>query len=296
MAKGLLYAIILHIAIVALALFKMPEREYKIPQSSIEVGIVTKMPDMIVEEIPVVEPEPKKEPPKVKKPTIKAKPKIKPKPKARPRVKPSKHKRKLSPKIKKPKKPKKKLSKEEIAKRKEWREKKRKEAEERKIIEEEKRQVLEEQRKIDKEKRRKEEEVLQEILEMKRKEKAERKKRDKEFKSVLSDLEGLKSSSSGIPLSFSEASEIKRQIQRCWQIPPSASKTDKVVLKVKLHRDGSLLSATIVRGSGSGAKYRLLAESAVRAVEKCSPLQNLPPKKFNSWRDMDMSFDPQDLN
>jgi hypothetical protein len=41
--------------------------------------------------------------------------------------------------------------------------------------------------------------------------------------------------------------------------------------------------------------FRAAADSALRAVFKCSPLKNLPPEKYGSWREMELNFDPQDL-
>jgi hypothetical protein len=36
-----------------------------------------------------------------------------------------------------------------------------------------------------------------------------------------------------------------------------------------------------------------VAESARRAVDRCSPL-SLPPGKYAVWRDIDMNFHPED--
>ena len=39
--------------------------------------------------------------------------------------------------------------------------------------------------------------------------------------------------------------------------------------------------------------FRAVAESARRAVDRCSPLK-LPPGKYAIWRDIVMSFYPED--
>jgi colicin import membrane protein len=43
----------------------------------------------------------------------------------------------------------------------------------------------------------------------------------------------------------------------------------------------------------SDPTFRAVAESARRAVDRCSPLQ-LPPDKYSLWRDIVMSFYPED--
>jgi hypothetical protein len=46
-------------------------------------------------------------------------------------------------------------------------------------------------------------------------------------------------------------------------------------------------------GRMSDPTFRAVAESARRAVDRCSPLQ-LPPDKYSLWRDIVMSFYPED--
>jgi hypothetical protein len=41
--------------------------------------------------------------------------------------------------------------------------------------------------------------------------------------------------------------------------------------------------------------YRAAADSAVRATHECSPLKNLPPDKYGSWKEMELTFNPADM-
>ena len=41
--------------------------------------------------------------------------------------------------------------------------------------------------------------------------------------------------------------------------------------------------------------FRAAADSARRAVQECSPLKNLSPEKYQTWRDMEMTFNPKDM-
>lgn len=103
------------------------------------------------------------------------------------------------------------------------------------------------------------------------------------------------------PLSMSEKDAIRSQIAKCWNVPAGAKDAHEliVVLRVQLEHDGSVVN--VVLGDASKARYaadnffRAAADSAIRAVRQCSPLQNLPPDKFSTWKDMELTFDPKEM-
>ncbi len=41
--------------------------------------------------------------------------------------------------------------------------------------------------------------------------------------------------------------------------------------------------------------YRVAAETAMRAVRRCSPFDKLPKEKYDSWKEMTMTFDPSEM-
>jgi hypothetical protein len=103
------------------------------------------------------------------------------------------------------------------------------------------------------------------------------------------------------PMTISEIDAVKMQIRRCWSLPAGASDAESLIVKVRLflHRDGSLSRhPEIVDGERMmrpGEEYfRAAAESAVRAVLKCEPLR-MPPKKYERWREMVLTFDPSEM-
>ncbi len=104
-----------------------------------------------------------------------------------------------------------------------------------------------------------------------------------------------------LPLSISEKDTIKSQFLVCWSMPAGAkdAHTLAVRIKVELQEDGTVLKAAIAPDQmgryGSDMFFRAAADSALRAVHKCSPLKNLPIDKYGSWRAMELNFDPQDL-
>lgn len=104
-----------------------------------------------------------------------------------------------------------------------------------------------------------------------------------------------------MPLSISEKDTIRSQFMVCWTMPAGAkdAHTLAVRVKVELGQDGSVIKAAIAPDQmgryGSDIVFRAAADSAVRAVHKCSPLKNLPPEKYGSWREMEINFDPREM-
>lgn len=104
-----------------------------------------------------------------------------------------------------------------------------------------------------------------------------------------------------IPLSLSEIDAIRNQIQRCWRVPAGAKDAHSLIvnLRVQLRKDGSLIlveiaSRDLVRYN-TEPFFQAAVDSAIRAVRECSPIKNLPQEKYNTWRDMELSFDPHEL-
>jgi hypothetical protein len=100
-------------------------------------------------------------------------------------------------------------------------------------------------------------------------------------------------------MTMSEIAAIRYQIQQCWSIPAGARDAENLVVRIKvfLNSDGSLSKAPEIVG-GNGASdpfYRTAAESARRAILKCSPLKNLPAAKYARWREITLTFNPRDM-
>ena len=105
-----------------------------------------------------------------------------------------------------------------------------------------------------------------------------------------------------VPMTMSEIDAIRYQIQQCWSIPAGARDAENLVVRIKvfLNSDGSLSKPPEIVGGGSGGGasdpfFRTAAESARRAVLKCSPLKNLPPDKYAQWREITLTFNPRDM-
>lgn len=104
-----------------------------------------------------------------------------------------------------------------------------------------------------------------------------------------------------LPLSISERDAIRSQFVKCWRMPAGAKDdyTLAVRIRVLMNQDGSVREVGLVPDQigryQSENFFRAAADAAIRAVHACSPLQNLPMDKYDSWKDMELNFDPQEM-
>lgn len=94
---------------------------------------------------------------------------------------------------------------------------------------------------------------------------------------------------------------IRAQVAPCWNPPIGGADVKKmtVVLHIELNRDGSVVGRpSIVSQTGAtagNADYaRAFAETARRAVLRCSPLK-LPPEMYDAWKAFELNFDPSEM-
>ena len=91
---------------------------------------------------------------------------------------------------------------------------------------------------------------------------------------------------------------VKQQLQPCWSIPGGVKDaySVKVAVHIRLNTDGSLRGAPRVLDTNrmrTDRSFRAVAESAVRALHKCSPLK-LPYDQYNLWQNITFNFDPSE--
>ena len=101
-------------------------------------------------------------------------------------------------------------------------------------------------------------------------------------------------------LTLSEEDALKAQIFGCWSIPLGLPYNDNLLVRIKLrlNPDGTVLKSEIldhVRMNKPGQGfYKVLAESALRAVKLCQPLK-VPPKGYERWKDLQLNFDANEM-
>jgi len=103
---------------------------------------------------------------------------------------------------------------------------------------------------------------------------------------------------SGLTLSQEDA--LKAQIFGCWSLPLGLPyhKNLLVRIKLRLKPDGTVLRSEILDHArmnqpGQGF-YKVLAESALRAIRICQPLR-VPPTGYEKWKDLQLNFDANEM-
>ncbi|AFB26055.1 MULTISPECIES: periplasmic protein TonB, links inner and outer membranes [spotted fever group] len=105
----------------------------------------------------------------------------------------------------------------------------------------------------------------------------------------------------GLPLSDSDTSLIKRQIERHWSNVPAGVRGNnkvKVIISITLDKAGNVEQAKVnkkICPNIPASVCEALADNAIRAVWQASPIENLDSARFNHWKEINFSFDPSKL-
>lgn len=101
-------------------------------------------------------------------------------------------------------------------------------------------------------------------------------------------------------LTLSQEDALKAQIFGCWSLPLGLPYQDNLLvrIKLKLKQDGTVLRSEILDHArmnqpGQGF-YKVLAESALRAIRICQPLR-VPPTGYEKWKDLQLNFDANEM-
>ncbi len=101
-------------------------------------------------------------------------------------------------------------------------------------------------------------------------------------------------------LTLNEEDALKAQIFGCWSIPLGLPYNENLLvrIKLKLKPDGTVVKSEIldhVRMNKPGQSfYKVLAESALRAIQLCQPLR-VPTTGYERWKDMQLNFDASEM-
>lgn len=103
-----------------------------------------------------------------------------------------------------------------------------------------------------------------------------------------------------VGLSLSEEDALKAQIFGCWSIPLGLPYNEDLMVRIKLQLepDGSVTKSEILdhaRMNKPGQDfYKVLAESALRAVKLCQPLR-VPSTGYERWKELQLNFDASEM-
>ena len=101
-------------------------------------------------------------------------------------------------------------------------------------------------------------------------------------------------------LTLSQEDALRAQIFGCWSVPLGLPYDTDLLVRIKLNlkKDGTVLKSEILdheRMNKPGQKfYKILAESALRAVRLCQPLK-VPSTGYNKWKELQLNFDPTEM-
>ena len=101
-------------------------------------------------------------------------------------------------------------------------------------------------------------------------------------------------------LTLSQEDALKAQIFGCWSLPLGLPYQENLLVRIKLRlkQDGTVIKSEILDHArmnkpGQGF-YKVLAESALRAIRICQPLR-VPPTGYEKWKDLQLNFDANEM-
>ena len=101
-------------------------------------------------------------------------------------------------------------------------------------------------------------------------------------------------------LTLSEEDALRAQIFGCWSVPLGLPYDQNLLVRIKLQlkKDGTIMKSEILdheRMNRPDQKfYKILAESALRAVRICQPLK-VPTTGYEKWKDLQLNFNPTEM-
>jgi len=101
-------------------------------------------------------------------------------------------------------------------------------------------------------------------------------------------------------LTLSQEDALRAQIFGCWSVPLGLPYDEDLLVRIKLQlkKDGTIMKSEILdhqRMNRPGQKfYKVLAESALRAVRLCQPLK-VPPTGYDKWKELQLNFNPSEM-
>ena len=121
---------------------------------------------------------------------------------------------------------------------------------------------------------------------------------EKKKKGCITQSSRKNSFATGLTLSQEDA--LRAQIFGCWSVPLGLPYDENLLVRIKLQlkKDGTIMKSEILdhqRMNRPDQKfYKVLAESALRAVRLCQPLK-VPPTGYDKWKDLQLNFNPTEM-
>ena len=96
-------------------------------------------------------------------------------------------------------------------------------------------------------------------------------------------------------LSQDEMNALQARLQRLWNPPVGFLQAGSVNITVRiiLGRDRRLVGGPQVLTSGKGPMFEAARDAAIRALYQAQPFDMLRSETYETWRDMEVVFDPR---
>jgi hypothetical protein len=98
-------------------------------------------------------------------------------------------------------------------------------------------------------------------------------------------------------LSQSELDAMRARLMQLWNPPAGARNPEELVVRIRIQlgRDGRLASPPMVLTSGRGTLFETARDNAVRALFRGQPFDMLSPRTYDTWKEIEITFDPRDM-
>ena len=98
-------------------------------------------------------------------------------------------------------------------------------------------------------------------------------------------------------LSQSELDALRAKLMQLWNPPVGVRNPQDLIVRIRiqLKRDGTLADWPTVIATGKGEQGAIARESAVRAIIQAQPFTMLSPATYESWKEIEITFDPRDM-
>jgi hypothetical protein len=98
-------------------------------------------------------------------------------------------------------------------------------------------------------------------------------------------------------IASSVVTEFRRHLRTCSKLPESIVASDKlrITLRVFMTPEARLAVDPILTEASASEKGPALMQGAIAALKACQPYQMLPVDRYGEWKELDLSFTPEDF-
>jgi colicin import membrane protein len=98
-------------------------------------------------------------------------------------------------------------------------------------------------------------------------------------------------------LSQSELDALRARLMALWNPPVGLKNPEEFIIRIRiqLKPDGRLSGPPMVLTSGKGVQFESVRDGAIRAVLRGQPFDMLKKETYETWQDIEVTFDPRDM-